>query len=267
MTANQGLSTTKVERSEEEEWERLLKMALDTMQRFNSVKSDRTGCKLCNGRGAVMTVVNDRNKPYPYTAVIPCGCLYNHAQEARMANSGMQERVKQQNFDTYQANEEWQTGVKEVAESYATFDTDKWFYICGKSGSGKTHLCTAVANKFLTKQHTVLYMLWRDVVGQLKRLSTSPEYDEIINKYKKVEILYIDDFLKTINKAKPTDADMQIAFEIINYRDVNNLKTIISSEFNLEEVMSFDEATGSRVLKKADDYYIKLSNDKNYRLS
>lgn len=184
-----------------------------------------------------------------------------------MANSGMQERVKQQNFDTYQADEEWQKGVKEVAESYTTFDTDKWFYICGKSGSGKTHLCTAVANKFLVKQHTVLYMLWRDVVGQLKRLSTSPEYDEIINKYKKVEILYIDDFLKTINKAKPTDADMQIAFEIINYRDINNLKTIISSEFNLEEVMSFDEATGSRVLKKADDYYIKLSNDKNYRLS
>lgn len=252
--------------TKEEEWDRLLQMALDQMQRFNHAKGSLTDCPICNGNGVVMTVVNNRCNPYPYTAVAPCGCLYKAKNDIRVENSGLKQQVEQQSFDTYKADEGWQKGVKEKAEAYTTFDTDKWFYICGNSGTGKTHLCTAITKDLLKKQ-AVLYMLWRDVTGQLKRLATSPDYDKILDKYKRVEVLYIDDFLKTVNKARPTDADLQIAFELLNYRSMNNLKTIISSEFSLEEVIGFDEATGSRIFEKAEDFYIKLSNKSNYRLN
>ena len=42
-----------------------------------------------------------------------------------------------------------------------------------------------------------------------------------------------------------TQGDINIAFEIINYRYINDLITIISSELLLDEIINIDEATGS----------------------
>jgi DNA replication protein DnaC len=82
-------------------------------------------------------------------------------------------------------------------------------------------------------------------------------------------VLYIDDFFKTESGKLPTTAEINIAFEILNFRYNNpDLVTIISSEKGMSELLEIDEATGSRIFERSKDYSISIAKDKNknYRL-
>ena len=112
-------------------------------------------------------------------------------------------------------------------------------------------------------------MLWGEESKLLKALANTPQYYMEIEKWKSADVLYIDDFLKVKNGETPTAADMNLAFEIINHRIIDKEKvTIISSEKTLDELMSYDEATMSRIYQKAGRYKISIEKDraKNYRL-
>ena len=95
----------------------------------------------------------------------------------------------------------------------------------------------------------------------------------MIDRFKKAEVLYIDDLFKT-GKApdgsvlKITGADVNVAFEIINYRYNNPaLVTIISSELTEDEILDIDEATGGRIYERAKKAFsIGKDRKKNYRI-
>lgn len=84
-------------------------------------------------------------------------------------------------------------------------------------------------------------------------------------------VLYIDDFFKTT----PTVADIDKAFQIINYRynqsRIANKRciTLISSERTKTELQAIDEAIATRLIEMATPYYmLTISRDvsKNLRL-
>ena len=93
---------------------------------------------------------------------------------------------------------------------------------------------------------------------------------------KKAEVLYIDDLFKggrdmDGNYKPPTPADINAAFEIINYRyNSPDLITIISSERILAELNDIDEAIAGRIAEKSkpNGYCINLKRDaeKNWRM-
>ena len=91
----------------------------------------------------------------------------------------------------------------------------------------------------------------------------SNDVSNYLDDIKQVEVLYIDELLKKYN-----DTDLKYIIEIINYRYTNNLKTIISSERTIDELLEIDEATFGRVIEKADKFIINIPKDKkkNYRL-
>lgn len=97
-------------------------------------------------------------------------------------------------------------------------------------------------------------MLWLSDIKELK--STVNDYENhknLMKKYRETKVLYIDDFFKT-GKEKdgislPTATDIQIAYDILNYRYINeNLITIISSERSIDDIFNIDEAIGGRIL-------------------
>jgi len=114
-------------------------------------------------------------------------------------------------------------------------------------------------------------MLWRDEVVRLKSLiMNKEEYFKAINPLKISKVLYIDDFFKTEKGKEPTTSEINIAFEILNYRYINNdLITIISSEKSIDDLLYIDEATGSRIYERTKKYctYVKQDRKKNYRLT
>ena len=88
-------------------------------------------------------------------------------------------------------------------------------------------------------------------------------YQELINKYKKAEILLIDDLFK----GNITKADINPIFEIVNYRDINKLPMIVSTEYSVAEILNFDEGTSSRIYNMSKDFTVEIKGqENNYRL-
>jgi DNA replication protein DnaC len=185
--------------------------------------------------------------------------------------------VKDYTFDKYEAEEPWQQTIKATAQRFLQDDRNTWFFIGGQSGAGKTHICTAIAVHYIRNGKEVKYMLWRDEITKVKAVVNDPEqYGELMKALKETDVLYIDDLFKG-GKGEdgqykpPTAADINAAFEIINYRYNNpNLITIISSERTLVELNEIDEAIAGRIAERAKEsgYCINLKKDKsrNWRM-
>ena len=135
--------------------------------------------------------------------------------------------------------------------------------LTGQSGAGKTHICSAVVNEYIRRGKSAIYMQWTSAVKELK-LQATEDYAEILHKYIKTEVLYIDDLFK----GKVTDADLTIAFEIINARAICAEKiTVISTERSLDDLNRMDSATAGRIAQRCGRYIVNIKPDpaKNYR--
>ena len=146
------------------------------------------------------------------------------------------------------------------------------FFIGGQSGSGKSHLCTAIARELLYAGYEVRYSVWRDESVRLKAvIGDDKQYQSLIDQLKNIDVLYIDDFLKVPigrDESKPTSADLALALEIINNRYNANRITILSSEWNIKDIIGFDEALGGRIYEMSgSDFCLNIKKDRkrNYR--
>ena len=243
---------------------------------FNKAPGDRHlqdgyECQLCNNKG-IYYVVREDDKGEPYVTGTECRCYPIRHTLMQMKRSGLNNVLKEKTFDKFETSDKWQRAIKEAAERYAA-DPKGWFFIGGQSGCGKTHLCTAICRQFLLEGRRVAYMLWRDEVVKIKSAVTdSEEYAKAINAFKTAEVLYIDDLFKAGKTAdatmqRPTPADVNVAFEILNYRynDPASI-TIVSSELTAAELIDIDEATGGRLFERAQPISIGKDRKKNYRL-
>lgn len=232
---------------------------------------DGYNCHICKNKGYVFKVVEHEDGSYSYVCA-DCKCAEIRRSIMRMKRSGLEDVIKKYTFERYEDTEPWQKAAKAAAVNYAD-NPEGWFFLGGQSGCGKTHLCTAICREFLLDGRQVIYMLWRDDIAKIKALSLdSEERDKMINRFKRAEVLYIDDLFKTGkdkdgNETMPTAADVNAAFEIINYRYCNpELLTIISTERSADELIDIDEATGGRIFERSKAINIAKDRNKNYRL-
>lgn len=228
-------------------------------------------CDICHNKGLIMKAYQQESGLWS-TACRECKCMDVRRSIKKMNRSGLKNIIRDYTFSKFAVVDPWQQTLKEAAEAYAQ-KPEGWFFIGGQSGAGKTHLCTAICREFLLAGTSVKYMLWRDDIVKLKNALGEPaQYDALMTEYKTVEVLYIDDLFKTGKgadgaKQRPTSADINIAFEILNFRYNNpKLLTIISSECTINDILDIDEATGGRIFEKAKAFSLKPDKAKNYRL-
>ena len=205
-------------------------------------------------------------------AILECDCMKIRRCVQKMEASGLREVIKRYTFDKYQTAEDWQITIKHGAMDYAE-NPDGWLLFCGQSGSGKTHLCTAVCRQLLLAGEEVRYMPWRQDIRELKGLAKELTIqNEALKKYQEAPILFIDDLFKA-SKApdgsiniKPSD--VELACDILNYRELKQLTTIISTELYPAELAEIDEAIGGRIYDMAREhtYCIERKPGRNYRL-
>ena len=204
-------------------------------------------------------------------ALRDCTCRRIRRSIRLLKESGMESAVRGLTFDRFQAKDPWQEQMLEVCRRYAA-EPKGWLVLCGQSGSGKTHLCSAVCRELLLKGMAVRYMTWRADATTLKRLATDAQRDALLDSYKNAQVLYIDDLFKTgagaDGQTRPTAADVNLAFEILNHRYFNRMITILSTEKSPLELVNIDEATGSRIVELAGEQLVHIDRDsrKNYRL-
>ena len=178
-----------------------------------------------------------------------------------LRRSGLEDLVRDSTFKAYETPDEFTRRAKETALDYVQHGEDKWFYISGHPGCGKTHLCTAICRRLLGQNIPVRYFLWREDGPKLKTMvnNDADAYDRLMGEFINVPVLYIDDFFK----GKVTDADMNLAFALINarYNRRRKTRTIFSSERSIAEIRKLDEAFGGRIAERADGYILNAPNN------
>ena len=230
--------------------------------------TDGIECDKCRNKGYVYFIRYESLYDDYITSSKECGCMKQRKLARKAINSGLGDYLKKRSND-YIATEDWQKENKHKMIEFCknNAEDDTWFISVGQSGSGKTLLTSIIANHLLYNIHrNVIYITWTDFISKLKRDvmgDNQNEVSEYLNEIKNIEVLFIDELLK-----KYTEADLKYIIEIINYRYSNNLKTLITSERNIDELLDIDEATFSRVLEKCGKFVIDIKKDrsKNYRI-
>jgi DNA replication protein DnaC len=202
-----------------------------------------------------------------------CVCKIIRRNIAYIRESGLSELLDIYTFDRYIPEYGWQKYVKERAAEYVSEQSGHWLSVLGCVGAGKTHICTAVCGDLMkTSGLNLKYMLWRDESVKLKAsVNDTEKYSGLIQPFKDAEVLYIDDLFKTKKDAELTPGDINLGFELINYRyNSPGKKTIISSEKSIDELYNIDSAIGTRIYEKSikQDFCLEIENiqENNYRL-
>lgn len=227
-------------------------------------------CQACKNKGVIYFINADdeiRSRP--------CHCMGIRNSILRIQGSGLQKVLDLYTMENFQTETPLQRAIKEAAQNFISDHTGKWFFVGGQSGSGKTHICTAIAGQLLKQGEAVRYMLWNNESAKLKAaINDEAEYDRLLKPLKKVSVLYIDDLFKPVldewkKRKQPNPGDIRLAFELLNTRYIDpDLITIISSEWTMEDLQAIDPATGGRIYQRSKGACLSISpgDDKNYRL-
>lgn len=220
-------------------------------------------CPECKNRGNYQFLDADGNR-----VMRECKCMAQRRYITTMKNSGLAELYEKCTFDTYKVSNEWQRTCKELAMRYVEQDGNGWFFFGGQSGSGKTHLCTAICSELAKRGRQIMYIQWKRFFAELVQTKFKQfEQEQLFSVATQSDVLYLDDFLKTPHNVTPNEEMLSYALEIVDARYKADKKTIFSSEFMTEEISGFDEALGGRIYEKSksNKVLLKRGQGRNYR--
>lgn len=205
--------------------------------------SEESVCLECKGLGYFRVEV-PLDHP-DFGKLVPCKCRLARWTEQRVAllraMSNM-DLLSHMTFETFlpeghgltperRANLRW---AYEEARAFAEHPSG-WLLIKGGYGCGKTHLAAAIANACIARGQPVLFKAVPDLLDQLRATfsPTSPyPYDEVFERVRTVSILILDD----LGTESGTPWAQEKLFQILNYRYLARLPTVITTNHDLEEI-------------------------------
>jgi DNA replication protein DnaC len=137
----------------------------------------------------------------------------------------------------------WENWIQDTDEKRKVFTTVKkaWetnLFLCGKSGTGKTHLAMCLAKDGAVYRR--LPDIFREVRLAFNNLMTE---QELLNYYGSVRLLIIDE----IGRQKYSPFEMNLFFEIIDKRWNNILPTSLVTNLNEKE---FSQEYGTAIVDR-----------------
>lgn len=165
-----------------------------------------------------------------------------------ISDSGMSARFLRRTFDTFRITQENQRAAS-ICKKYADNFRDKQpeynedpgrngLFITGPKGTGKTHLAAAIANQLMQEGTAVICMTMIDLLDRIKetyaqRSQSGSAEGDVLNAYKKVPLLIVDD----MGKEPPTEWAVAKIYAIINARYEAYLPTIITTNYSDSELV------------------------------
>ena len=111
-----------------------------------------------------------------------------------------------------------------------------WILLEGSYGCGKTHLAAAIANAAVTRGVPTLFITVPDLLDSLRFAYNSPEttFEARFEDIRSANLLVMDDF----GTQNATGWGQEKLFQIINYRYINKLPTVVTTNLVLDEIES-----------------------------
>ena len=194
-------------------------------------------CQVCHGLGYVEAAGQVK-------ACTACGAA--DAIAARRAASlakysSASGRAKTQSFGSFTRS--LHTEHAFVAAREFAANPRGWLVMYGTPGTGKSHLCAAIANSLIAQAKPVIFVTMPQLASSLKRLfnpevaeAEAETYDQRKDVYARTPTLIIDD----IGAGTWTDYDARILFDILDPRYTNELPTVLVSNLDLTSADLFD---------------------------
>lgn len=220
---------------------------------------DGIDCPICKNKGYIAEGAD----LFAFT-VKDCVCKAKRRARAMAQESGLTDLFARCTFENFTTPDEWTMKLGEAAQDYLRRRADgKWFFVSGRPGTGKTHVCVAICSRLIKAGQQTRFMAWREDAPALKAAINEEDYAARFREFADVDVLYIDDFFK----GKVTEADINLAFSLINARyNSRSKRTIISSELPLREIAKLDEAISSRIYERAKGFILHAPDSaKNWR--
>ena len=217
-------------------------------------------CPICKNRGVVYSWVNDEIR------YKDCKCMPIRKAHETLETCGLKDDFERYTFEAFKIDNPFQKFMKEMALDFLQNET-RAIIFSGMTGSGKTHLCTAISKKLILKYGDFEYMRYAEDFIKIRKdldnfyVDIKERAEDKMRRYRTVKVLYIDDFLKVGNDDK--------IFDLIDarYKD-HNLITIISTERTSNDIKSIDMAVHGRLKEMSGKHWINIGYDekKNFRV-
>ena len=229
------------------------------------VSSDekRYDCPICKDELGLL-ITDDHGVEYWRT----CSCVSERRLKRLLKSSRITEAFQRLNFDNFTL-ENRPLCVKKsyrIANEYLdNFETIRHakhnsILFVGQPGSGKTHLLIAVANALLSNGFGVLYFPWVEGSNELRdAIKSNADANAIVQRMKETDVLFIDDLYK--GRKQPTDYQLEWLFEVVNYRYLNHLPMMVSSEKYMDLILEIDEGIGRRIFERSSGYMVSMILD------
>jgi len=174
-----------------------------------------------------------------------CVCRQRDVSEQvreRLYSLSRLDELKALTFDTFQPR--GQKGMGEIqanslemafnqARHYAQ-NLNGWLLLRGGYGTGKTHLAAAIANATVDMGVPTLFLTVPDLLDMLRFSYDSEDttFEERFNEIRTASLLILDDF----GTQNATNWAQEKLFQILNYRYINKLPLVITTNLSLDEI-------------------------------
>ena len=262
------------------------RIAMEELRRHLSEKGllaqeDGYDCPLCRNTGRLYCIEPVPDKPgHERVCEYNCSCLNERRIRKTRRRLGLTGQGRVMELGTFRAREPWQETLKTRVAHFidGLGVSDQWLYIGGQSGSGKTHLCTAVCEAAIQRDLPVDILRWPTESERMRGMAytDSESYAYQMRRWQEVPLLYIDDLFKTTRDEAghlraPSPQELRLAFELLSNRaEYGKRVTLISSEMTLPELCAVDEGIAGRIAERCGDAEhvceIRRGIERNWRL-
>lgn len=200
-------------------------------------------CELCGGVGYLR---RDLPLGHPdFGKIIICKCRQGDIQRQvrdRLFRMSNLDELKHLTFENFERGGRIGIGPAQAKSLEQAYNTSRkfarslegWLLLQGRYGCGKTHLAAAVANFVVDLGIPALFITVPDLLDTL-RFSYSDRdapFAERFEEIRQAKLLIMDDF----GTQNATPWAQEKLFQIINYRYINNLPLLVTTNLSLDQI-------------------------------
>ena len=187
-----------------------------------------------------------------------CSCLRELIIKGRIAESAMGKLIEKQSFDNFELGvyaydpkvQERMKMILAMAKNYVRDFKDKRenLLLIGKTGTGKTHISTAIARELIHQGYDVIYDSTQNIISDFEsdRFRNSYGREESKSeKYLDCQLLIIDD----LGTEFSNQFTLSTIYNLLNTRQNKGLPTIISTNLPAAEILQkYEDRIYSRIM-------------------
>ena len=213
-----------------------------TDQNSESYAGDPT-CEICSGVGYLRRDLPVGHPEFGQIQICTCraGQLKQQARDDLYKLSYLEE-LSHLTFDNFEPRGQIGLGPAQAESLERAFNhahqfagnLEGWLLLQGHYGCGKTHLAAAVANFVVDIGIPTLFLTVPDLLDSLRFSYNNPKssFEERFEDIRRCPLLIMDDF----GTENATPWAQEKLFQILNYRYINNLPLLITTNLSLNQL-------------------------------